>query len=206
MKKAFVFLLITLASVQGKAQFYQGFGVMGGLTLGHQRWFMQQTDGSDAIARTKRLLRFNGEIFAEFLPYDNIRWVTEAQFNMKGTKTDGFGNTQKWTNNIIAWNNYLKIRQETYNFIPYVLFGPRLEYTLSSPQDFSKFHVTGSVGAGTEIVSFGPVKFLTELHYVPDFTRSFQSAPLDIKQKVWELRVGIKIVPNGGEKCPPVYK
>ncbi|TND01033.1 MAG: hypothetical protein FD123_4305, partial [Bacteroidetes bacterium] len=171
-----------------------------------QRWFMQQADGSDMEAKTKRLLRFNGEIFAEFIGHDNIRWVTEAQFNMKGTKTDGFGVKQNWSNNVIAWNNYLKIRQETYSLIPYVLFGPRLEYTLQTPQDFSKFHVTGSVGAGTEIVSFGRVKFLTEIHYVPDFTRSFQSDPLDIKQKVWELRVGVKFVPKSGEDCPPVYK
>jgi len=186
------------------AQFFQGIGVMGGLTWGNQRWSSPTMEL--ATPKTKRLLRFNGEIFAEFFAHENLRWVTEAQFNMKGTKTDGFGVTQNYTNNIIAWNNYLKIRHETYRFIPYVLVGPRLEYTMSSPQSFEQFHVTGSAGAGTEIVSFGALKFLTEIHYVPDLTRSFSSEPLDIKQKVWELRVGLKWVPNNGDKCPPVYR
>lgn len=197
-------ILVTLFSAQNlQAQFFQGWGIMGGLTLGHQKWHSPTMELLNP--KTKRLLRFNGELFAEFIDHDHFRWVTEAQFNMKGTKTDGFGQTVNYSNNIIAWNNYLKIRQETYRFIPYVLLGPRLEYTLSSPQDFTKFHVTGSAGVGTEIVSFGKVKFLTELHYVPDFTRSFQSEALDIKQKVWELRVGLKFT-MGGEGCPPVYK
>lgn len=197
-------LFVTLFSAQHlHAQFFQGWGIMGGLTLGNQKWSSSTLEL--ATPKTKRLLRFNGELFAEFIDNDHFRWVTEAQFNMKGTKTDGFGQTVKYTNNIIAWNNYLKIRQETYRFIPYILVGPRLEYTLSSPQNFTKFHITGSAGVGTEVVSFGRVKFLTELHYVPDFTRSFASEPFDIKQKVWELRVGLKFT-MGGESCPPVYK
>lgn len=196
MKRILVIAAI-LISTGAFAQFFQGWGVMAGGTLGRQYWYYDEPVGKE---RQKYLLRWNGEIFAEFFAHPTYRWVTELQYNAKGTKEVVSGD--KPLNHYAAWNNYLMIRKEMYMIIPYVKIGPRLEYVVSTPQNFSKFHMTGSVGAGVEFVAYGPVKFITEAHWVPDATRSYTGAP-DIKQHAWELRVGIKIG-RRGTTCPGV--
>jgi len=204
MKRLFFFagLLISLSS---SAQFFQGWGIMAGGTLGRQYWFYDEPVGKE---KQKYLLRYNGEVFAEFGPHPVFRWVTEVQYNVKGTKhPEVDGSTTKFVNQYVAWNNYLMIRKEMFAIIPYVKIGPRLEYVVSSPQDFNKFHVTGSVGAGVEFVAYGPVKFITEAHWVPDATRSYTETQPEISQHAWELRIGLKFAyGGGGEACPGVYK
>jgi hypothetical protein len=189
-----------LISVSSFAQFFQGWGIMAGGTLGRQYWFYDEPAGR---VKQKYLLRWNGEVFAEFGNHPTFRWVTELQYNAKGTKVPlEDGSDDRLTNHYGAWNNYLMIRKEFFSVIPYVKIGPRLEYVVSSPQNFSKFHMTGSVGAGVEFIAFGPVKFITEAHWVPDATQSFEGMP-DIDQHAWELRVGLKFS-RRGESCPGV--
>jgi hypothetical protein len=156
-------------------------------------------------SRSKYLLRYNAEVFAEFGYHPTFRWVTELQYNVKGAKVAEGGSTVKYQNQYAAWNNYLMIRKELFSVIPYAKIGPRLEYVFGSDQSFSKFHLTGAAGAGVEFVAFGPVKFITEAFWVPDATRSYKSAPLDIRQHCWELRIGIKIGKRGDATCP-AYK
>ncbi|HTF02674.1 MAG TPA: outer membrane beta-barrel protein [Bacteroidia bacterium] len=203
MKRALLILFL-LISVSSFAQFFQGWGIMAGGTLGRQYWYYDEPIGKE---KQKYLLRWNGEVFAEFGHHPTFRWVTELQYNAKGTKREEVdGSTTKYLNHYAAWNNYLMIRKEMFAIIPYVKIGPRLEYVVSSPQDFKKFHLTGSLGAGVEFVAFGPVRFITEAHWVPDLSRSYVGVP-DIKQHAWELRVGLKFpFGGGGEACPPVYK
>ena len=201
-----VFFLVTiLISISASAQFFQGWGIMAGGTLGRQYWFYDEPVGKE---KQKYLLRYNGEVFAEFGNHPTFRWVTELQYNVKGTKHPlSDGSTEKFVNQYAAWNNYLMVRKEFFAVIPYVKIGPRLEYVVSSPQDFKKFHVTGSLGAGVEFVAYGPVKFITEAHWVPDATRSYTETAPEIAQHAWELRVGLKFAyGGGGESCPPVYK
>jgi hypothetical protein len=202
--KRFFLVCFLLISVSSFAQFFQGWGVMAGGTLGRQYWYYDEPLGKE---KQKYLLRWNGEVFAEFFQHPTFRWVTELQYNAKGTKREeADGSTTKYLNHYAAWNNYLMIRKEMFAIIPYVKVGPRLEYVVSSPQDFKKFHLTGSLGAGVEFVAFGPVRFITEAHWVPDLSRSYVGNP-DIKQHAWELRVGLKFpFGGGGEACPPVYK
>lgn len=204
MRRIFFLAAFTI-SLSTSAQFFQGWGIMAGGTLGRQYWFYDEPVGKE---KQKYLLRYNGEIFAEFFAHPTFRWVTELQYNVKGTKhvlPDGA--KEKLVNHYAAWNNYLMIRKEMFAIIPYVKVGPRLEYVVSSPQAFNKFHVTGSLGAGVEFVAYGPVKFITEAHWVPDATRSYTKTTPEISQHAWELRVGLKFAyGGGGEKCPPVYK
>lgn len=195
---AVFFSLATFAS----AQFFQGWGIMAGGTLGRQNYLYHNPDSKD---RSKYLLRYNGEIFAEFGYHPTFRWVTELQYNVKGAKWNEGGSTVKYQNQYAAWNNYLMVRKELYSVIPYFKIGPRAEYVFSSDQNFSKFHITGAAGAGVEFVAFGPVKFITEAWWVPDATQSYKSDPLSIKQHCWELRVGIKIGKRGDATCP-AYK
>ncbi len=202
MKKIFFLTVALFAGIAAHAQFFQGWGIMAGGTLGRQYWneFGIQT-------KHKYLLRYNGEIFAEFGNHPTFRWVTELQYNVKGTKRElPDGSTEKYVNQYAAWNNYLMIRKEMFSIIPYVKIGPRAEYVFSSPQNFNKFHITGSAGAGVEFVAYGPVKFLTEFHWVPDVTESFNTEDFKIKQHAWELRVGLKFSVGGKESCPKVYK
>lgn len=199
MKRLFLIAGIFIATTSF-AQFFQGWGIMAGGTLGRQYWYYDEPVGKE---KQKCLLRWNGEVYAEFFAHPTFRWVTELQYNAKGTKhIEPDGSKTKFLNHYAAWNNYLMIRKELYMIIPYVKVGPRLEYVVSTPQNFNKFHMTGSVGAGVEFVAYGPIKFITEAHWVPDATRSFEGSP-DIKQHCWELRVGIKFGKQGSV-CPGV--
>jgi len=203
--KRILFAILLCSSSSVFAQFFQGWGIMAGGTLGRQYWYYDEPIGKQ---KQKYLLRWNGEVFAEFGNHPTFRWVTELQYNAKGTKHEDPGiGTTKYLNHYAAWNNYLMIRKELFAIIPYAKIGPRLEYVVSSPQAFNKFHFTASAGAGIEFVAYGPVKFITEAHWVPDLTRSYTEGTPEIKQHAWELRVGLKFAFQGGkEACPPVLK
>jgi hypothetical protein len=198
MKKIFLFSALLLG-LTANAQFFQGWGLMGGATYANQKWLYPETGGKDKL---KYLLRWNGEVFAEFGAHPTFRWVTELQYTRKGAKLETPTGTTKFQNDYAAWNNYLMIRREFFSVIPYVKVGPRLEYVLQSDQNFTPFHATGSIGAGVEFVSFGKLKFLTEFHYVPDLTRSASNPLVTIKQPSFELRVGIKFGKAGNATCP----
>jgi hypothetical protein len=193
----FFFLLAT-----ANAQFFQGWGIMAGGTLGRQHWYTQ----TNATPKHKYLLRYNAEVFGEFGSSPTFRWVTELQYNVKGSKQEINDQKIKYINQYAAWNNYLMIRKELYAIIPYMKVGPRAEYVFKSDQDFNKFHITGALGAGIEFVAYGPVKFITEAWWVPDLTRSYNVADFGIKQHAWELRIGLKFSGRTGEACPKVYK
>jgi hypothetical protein len=202
MKKLGLFLFFCISSWALHAQIFQGFGIMAGATAGRQKWLYYNPDFK---VRQKFLIRYNAEIFAEFGMHPTFRYVTELQYNVKGTKQETPAGTNKFQNQYGAWNNYLMIRREFFMVIPYAKIGPRLEYVFASDNDFTPFHITGSAGAGVEFVAYGPVKFITEFHWVPDLTKSFKSDPLVIKQHCWELRVGIKFGRRGSALCP-AYK
>ena len=93
--------------------------------------------------------------------------------------------------------------------IPYVLIGPRLEFVVgdntSSPpivENFSAIHVSPAVGAGVEFVSYGNIAFITDIIYNPDIgLPAYNNNPLDIYNKVLELRVGLKYHFRGRTTC-----
>ncbi|MCU0434700.1 MAG: porin family protein [Bacteroidia bacterium] len=197
--KTITLIAALLLGTAAKAQFFQGFGVMGGLTYSNQKWHYPELDQKQKL---KYLLRWNAEVFAEFGAHPTFRWVTELQYNGKGAKMETPAGTTRFRNNYAAWNNYLMIRRELFSVIPYLKVGPRLEYVFKTDQQFTPFHATGSIGAGVEFVSFSRIKFLTEFHYVPDLTRSFSNDLVTIKQPAFELRVGIKFGKPGNATCP----
>jgi hypothetical protein len=202
MKKISLIVVMLLGGIAAHAQFFQGWGLMAGGTLGRQYW-----NEFGNVTKHKYLLRYNGEIFGEFGNHPTFRWVTELQYNVKGTKRVlPDSPAEKLTSDYAAWNNYLMIRREFFSFIPYIKIGPRAEYVFNSDMGFDKFHITGSAGAGVEFIAYGPVRFLTEFHWVPDLTESFNTEDFKIKQHAWELRVGLKFSLGGKESCPKVYR
>ena len=212
--KATIFVLSYLALHQlCNAQFVNGIGIMGGATFAKQKFYLLPTDET---LKKKFIIGLNACAFAEFFSNDYLRWQTEIEYNNKGShdKTNG---DYKNKLSYLCWNNYLKIHSEFYIGIPYLLIGPKLEYRLSeniqSPAVTSSFHSlhgSASFGAGWEFIVFSSLKPMAEIHYNPDIKiNAYQESDLKIKNKAWEVRVGLKYVfsnPSQGEKCPPVYK
>jgi hypothetical protein len=209
--KKLIALSFILISLSASSQFLSGFGVMGGITYSRQKWHAFIPE--EITLKKKNILRYNACIFAEFFSHPNFRWVSELQYNMKGT-IEVLPDNSKFRNktDYLSFNNYLKVRFETYRGYPYFLIGPRAEYLFkTSPEiypeiitDFEKIHFGWSAGIGFEFMSYGPLKFLTEVHYNPDFTNAYERDILDITNRGLELRIGLKFVPqSAGEKCPP---
>lgn len=209
MKKIFCVLLVVF-SIVAKAQFVSGVGVMGGITYSNQKW---QDKVLGLKENTKYLLRYNGCIFAEFFQHPNFRWVSELQYNMKGAKIVVGESTFKNKFDYFSFNNFLKIRFETFGGYPYFLIGPRVEYLFRTnaqilpeiANDFNTIHLSASAGIGYEFVTYGNWKPLVEAHYNPDVTNAYKKNDLSIKHQAFELRVGLKYVFQNND-CPPVLK
>jgi hypothetical protein len=195
------------------AQFFQGIGITAGVTKAKQKWFVLMPDSSTEILKKKNRIGFNGSLRAEFINSEYVRWITEFQFNQKGCKDKTDSATYKNRLNYICWNNFLKLQFETFEGFPYLLMGPRVEYLLNkkitSPAltgDFKKFNFSWSVGVGFEKIVYSYFKPFIEIHYNPDtpFYYAYETVPLDIRNRAWELRIGLIFRPGGHDSCPSI--
>lgn len=212
MKKAVIFVLFISSFLAGKAQFLNSIGVTGGASYSTQKFFYRDPD---EILKKKYKWGFNGSVFAEFFSHDYVRWVSEIQYNQKGSKDKQADTTYRNRLQYISWNNYLKVRYELFSIIPYVLIGPRLEYNLTQRMQtpglqgtFLKLHVSPAVGAGIEFISYGQIKFFVEAFYNPDFPLqdAYIRPELHIRNINYELRVGLKYEFLSRETCnTPTY-
>lgn len=207
MKKIIIINLFVLSFFPVQAQFLNSIGITGGVSYSTQKFLFRDPD---AILRKKYKWGFNGSVFAEFFSHDYVRWVSEIQYNQKGSKDKQADTTYRNRLQYLDWNNYLKIRYELFAIIPYVLIGPRLEYNLTqrmqSPEvthRFLKLHVSPAVGAGVEFVSYGQIKFFVEGFYNPDFPiqDAYIQPELHIRNINFELRVGLKYEFLSKESC-----
>lgn len=203
MKKLIFISFFVFTFLGSHAQFLNSIGITGGVSYSNQKFFFR--DPSEVL-RKKYKWGFNGSVFAEFFSHDYVRWVSEIQYNQKGSKDKRSQSdpdtTITYRNRLqyLTWNNYLKIRYELFAVIPYVLIGPRLEYNLTqrmeSPEvtsNFLKLHVSPAVGAGVEFVSYYQIKFFIESFFNPDIIQDPYIMPeLHIRNKNIELRVGLK--------------
>lgn len=201
-----------LSTVYCEAQFFQGAGITGGVTMARQKWFLTYPDDSKSTVKKKNIFGFNGSVRAEFINSDYVRWVTEFQFNQKGCKDKTDSATFRNRLNYISWNNFLKLQYETFDGFPYLLLGPRVEYTLTqatkSPaitDAFRKFNFSWGAGIGYEKIVYSNFKPFIELHWNPDtpFYYAYKSKPLDVRNRAWELRIGIIWRPRTAD-CPGV--
>lgn len=211
MKRCILITLFSLCAIISDAQFVNSIGLTVGVSAGNEKFFYREPA---SIVRKKYIVGFNASLFLECFQHDHFRWVTEIQYNQKGS-IDKRGD-YKYPNQLqyLSWNNYLKVRYEMYSIIPYILVGPRLEYNLvqstTSPDVVSKFmplHLSAAVGGGVEFVSYYPFKFFVEGFYNPDIMPAYITPNLHIWNKNFELRVGVKYVFEGrNESCnTPVY-
>ncbi len=186
MKKLIVSVVIVLLALQSKAQFLNSIGITAGVSAGNQKFaFFDPL----SVSRKKYIFGYNGSVFAEFFSGDYARWVSEFQYDEKGSVDKQ--PEAKYTNKLkyICWNNYLKLRYEMYSIIPYILIGPKLEYDLAQG---TTSPVSAAAGAGIEFVSYGNFKFFTEAFYNPDIMYAYKRTGLGILNKNIELRIGLK--------------
>lgn len=210
-KKIILTISLLFSVLLSNAQFLNSIGVTLGGTAANQKFKFREPVSID---RKKYVFGFNASVFGEFLSHDYIRWVTEIQYNQKGSidpqPEANYPNRLQY----LSWNNYAKVRYEMYSIIPYVMVGPRLDYNLtqstSSPTITGKFiplHVSAAVGGGVEFVSYTNFKFFVEGFYNPDIMPAYISSPLFVDNKAFELRVGLKYEFAGKkESCnTPIY-
>lgn len=202
---------ILILSAEGNAQFINSLGVTIGGTAANQKFRVQEPL---SVSRKSYKLGFNASVFLECLSHDNVRWVTEIQYNQKGSvdKRPGVAFPNSLT--YLSWNNYLKLRYEMYRIIPYIMLGPRLDYNLSqgttSPEITGRFlplHLSAAFGGGLEFVSYTNFKFLIESFYNPDMMPAYIGPGIHVKNKGIELRLGVKYEFGGRrESCnTPTY-
>ncbi len=217
MKKIFIIIIITSLSLQGKAQFVNSIGFTVGISANNQKFYFHNPDAT--LKKNYHFVGYNASLFAEFFSHKYVRWVSEFQYNQKGCIDKQPEAKYKDKLSYVCWNNYLKLRYELFNIIPYILAGPRLEYKLTqktpSPPVTGKFaplHISAAVGAGIEFISYGNIKFFVEGFYNPDIKKykvmmAYVTPTLDIKNINIELRVGLKYqFQKRGESCnTPTY-
>jgi hypothetical protein len=216
-KYGFFFLFTFYLLPTAYCQFFQGIAVTGGVTLAKQKWFDNTIAGS-IIEKKNNIFGFNGSLRGEFIDNDNVRWVTEFQYNQKGCKDKTDSATYRNRLNYICWNNFLKFQYETFEGFPYLLVGPRVEYTFqqktSSPEitgAFRKFNFSWGAAIGFEKIVYEYFKPFIELHYNPDtpfyyaYSQStFAEGNFNIRNRAWELRLGVIYRPGGHDSCPAV--
>ncbi|HET6225171.1 MAG TPA: outer membrane beta-barrel protein, partial [Bacteroidia bacterium] len=112
MKKLIFISLFVLSFLGSNAQFLNSIGITGGVSYSNQKFLFR--DPSEVIKKKYRW-GFNGSVFAEFFSHDYVRWVSEIQYNQKGSKekrseTDP-DTTYTLRNRVqyVTWNNYLKV-------------------------------------------------------------------------------------------------
>ena len=207
-----VICFLFFGALPASGQFFQGIGITAGVTKAKQKWFFQMPDESRQILKKKNIIGFNGSVRAEFINSDYVRWVTEFQFNQKGCKDKTDSATFRNRLNYICWNNFLKFQVETYPGFWYLMLGPRVEYNITQATKspavtgaFGKLNFSWGPAIGFEKIVFSNFKPFIELHYNPDtpFYYAYSNAPLDIRNRAWELRIGIIYRP-GDASCPSV--
>ena len=91
--------------------------------------------------------------------------------------------------------------------------GPRVEYTFTQATNspaivdaFQKFNFSWSTGIGFKKIVYEYFKPFVELHYNPDtpFYYAYKTDPLNVRNRAWELRIGLIYRPGGHDSCPTV--
>ncbi len=231
MKKILIILFL-FSTVISEAQFFRAVGIYGAGAISRHKWTnLNQNSQYPTTPETgyaifipnhkgKVLLGWGAGIVAEMLRYESIRWRTEIEYIKKGsydfvTSINGSRAYGRNKLDYFAWNNFLIFRKELFSFVPYVLVGPRVEYTfVNAPQIHpeiigatSKFHFSWSAGAGIELVTFGKLKPFLEYHYNPDILKLYNRNLLRVSNLTHEIRLGVLWrFEKRGEDCnSPVY-
>ena len=156
---------------------------------------------------SRDMQNFGVGILLEFLRYDKLRWQTELEYTRKSVLErdyDWFNDTRgPLTPNMytqIQWNNYLKyFIYEGNKGAPYVMLGVRLEYNLAysitayAPVAAArpKIWFSGDAAVGYEFFTWKKWHPFVEFHWNPDVIYQPPVAGTSMRNRTYELRLGI---------------
>lgn len=221
MKKSLLYLAFLLLLSAELAAQDNAYGVLGGLTVGTQRWTGFQRDP---------LLTWNGRAFYESILNEKLTVVGELGYHNRGSAMrvqaiiPGTGNLVTERYNMRFKNlSFLGAAKQIYhleeNLETYVKLGVRLEYTFGDTLDIFEeyaeaiqpFNYGVTLGGGFHFgPNDGPVQFVLDFQVSPDFSQQIYSPPGQIynrftqqymtvqEQKVvnlsFEVSLGIRFV------------
>jgi hypothetical protein len=195
------------------AQFFQGFGATIGATESTQRWKLNNDDN----LRQRYKLSFNASVFAELFDHDYVRWITEVEYNRKGARQRYFiDNKSPIKANYISWNNFLKFRQELYDWTPYWYIGPKAEYFFNGTVfPYNSIHVSGATGIGFEWLVNDPWIWFVDFQWNPDIMPAYKAGGTTtdvltpvvnrVRHNAFELKIGFKYKGKMKRSTCPAY-
>jgi hypothetical protein len=211
-----LFFLLLFFSLSIHAQVFNGFGLFASGTSSRHDY----TNGNYPVNfpnrillpeshRSSERLSWGVGVMAEIFNFFGCRWQSELEYINKGAKEKNelisieSDNRRENTNKYkyIGFNNFIKYRFETINFTSSLLVGARAEFMLSKAtpayetvsSDFRKLAISPDIGIGFEPFSIGKLKYIAELHYNPDVLKQYDKNNIQVKNRTWELRIGIML-------------
>ncbi len=139
-----VLLIIILLPQENEAQILRNVGIKTGISISKQNW----TDKSSEVTLDKDYRTgLNFALNLEWFNNEYITLITDIGYVQKGFKEDimmtsidnpesGPLKTFKTRFDYLYFSPQLKIRKEFNNIIPYIFFGPGIDYQLSYKSDF----------------------------------------------------------------------
>lgn len=162
---------------------------------------------------------FGVGLVLEFLRYDNVRWQTEVEY----TKRSVLEHDYDWFNDVrrplspntytqIQWNNFLKyFFYQGRKGVPYAMLGARIEYNMAYsitayfPVAAARplIWFSGDVGVGYEFFTWKKWHPFVEFHWNPDIIYQPPVAGSSMRNRTFELRIGIMFrpMPKGIDDC-----
>ena len=183
MKKITYTLFLFCAINFSFAQFFQGIGIFAGGMASRHKYNDSNSPITVGSHKGKFIFRLCGGIIGDFLPNENIKWRSEVEYNMKGSRENVSGSDGE--------NQLLK------NTTAYT----------SAMNNLPKLHFSWSAGIGFEFIAYGPIKFFTEYHINPDILPLYKKANVKIKNITQEFRVGLmyKIIKKKESCNSPIF-
>lgn len=200
--------------------FFRGAGIYGAVTQNsHRYWNKNEKDKDYNIFVPKNYypsshisreyFNWGAGIFAEFLPYNRVRWHTELEYCRRGALEKEIINqyigirSGSFTRNrytYFQWNNYLKFYHPIFfDSHWYWMPGIRLEYLFSQrisafapySSSFRKLWFSGNIALGFERPLFKRWSWIFETHYFADIIREKPFDGVYIRKRTIEYRLGL---------------
>jgi hypothetical protein len=209
MKIIYLFLITICWSATSEAQLIRSFGLKAGATNSSQEW--NYTYLTDFTPETR--WGINVGVFSEFMNIPYFSFVTELNYVQKGMKDKIAVTTPQNPDPIefITWDtrvDYLnfstlgKCRFDLSRFIPYILFGPRVDFEINqenSPdgtnvvaENFNEIMYGIKIGVGSEF-KFDSFNLLAEILYDYNFNDLYKGEYLTVISDSFDFRIGISL-------------
>jgi len=205
--KKIVIIIFFAASVCA-GQLYKGFGVKAGISSSNQDW---NYAGNYNDIEGTNFKGFYFCIFVEGLNYNFFSSILEISYIRKGFYTnvkpssvspdgEGYIETDYLNNKFdyISFSYLVKLKYENTIIVPYILFGPRIDFQINENIEFNlhsdQFRQTAwgySIGGGLLYNKIENIDLLIEFTSSPDISKIYNTDLLEISKFSYELKIGI---------------